>query len=201
MMSKYLTLLCLSCWLLVACDKSCAVNMSTYAFERPQPLPSFTLESAFGQPEITQDDLTNQYVVLDFFFTSCPSICPKMSQNMRRIQESLEGLQGYSLVSVSIDERRDDVQRLREYAALYGADTSTWYFLRGSREKVFGLADALKIGLSESDLPTSGGFDHSGTFLVVTPDQSVTYFVTGDGTEDNEVDDLICFLQQTLKEK
>ena len=69
-------------------------------------------------------------------------------------------------------------------------------FFRGSREEVFGLADALKIGVSESDLPTSGGFDHSGTFLVVNPDQKVTYFVTGDGTEDHEIDDLICFLQK-----
>ena len=66
---------------------------------------------------------------------------------------------------------------------------------------MFRLADALKIGVAESDLPTSGGFDHSGTFLVVTPDQKVTYFVTGDGTEDYEVDDLICFLKQALMDK
>ena len=84
---------------------------------------------------------------------------------------------------------------------MYEADTSTWSFLRGSREEVFRLADALKIGVAESDLPTSGGFDHSGTFLVVTPDQKVTYFVTGDGTEDYEVDDLICFLKQALMDK
>ena len=55
--------------------------------------------------------------------------------------------------------------------------------------------------MSESDLPSSGGFDHSGTFLVVTPDQEVTYFVTGDGTENHEVDDLICFLKQVLTDK
>ena len=148
-----------------------------------------------------QEDLANQYVVLDFFFTSCPSICPKMSANMQRIQQELKDLGGFSLVSISIDERRDTVQRLREYATLYEADTNTWSFLRGSREEVFRLADALKIGVVESDLPTSGGFDHSGTFLVVTPDGKVTYFVTGDGTEDHEVDDLICFLKQALTDK
>ena len=185
----------------LGCDKECDVEITAYQFKDPQPLPSFALESAFGQSIVTQDDLTNKYVVLDFFFTSCPSICPKMSGNMQRIQQELKGLDGFSLVSISIDERRDDVQRLREYATLYEADTSAWSFLRGSKEEVFGLADALKIGVSESDLPTSGGFDHSGTFLVVTPDQKVTYFVTGDGTEDHEVDDLICFLKKALMDK
>ena len=187
--------------MLLACDKECAVDISAYQFEQPQPLPSFTLESAFGQPTVTHQDFANQYIVLDFFFTSCPSICPKMSENMRRIQEGLEGLEGFSLLSISIDERRDNIQRLREYAALYEADTSTWSFLRGSKEKVFELADALKIGVSESDLPISGGFDHSGTFLVITPDNQVTYFVTGDGTENDEVSDLVCFLQQALMHK
>ena len=200
-MTRYVTYICLILWMLLACDKGCDVEITAYQFQDPQSLPSFTLESAFGQPIVTQDDLADQYVVLDFFFTSCPSICPKMSVNMQRIQQELKDVAGFSLVSISIDERRDDIQRLREYAALYEADTSTWSFLRGSKEEVFGLADALKIGVSESDLPSSGGFDHSGTFLVVTPDQEVTYFVTGDGTENHEVDDLICFLKQVLTDK
>ena len=200
-MTRFFPLLCLGLWMFLGCDKECDVEITAYQFKDPQPLPSFALESAFGQSIVTQNDLTNMYVVLDFFFTSCPSICPKMSGNMRRIQQEVKGLDGISLVSISIDERRDNIQRLREYAVLYEADTSTWSFLRGSREEVFRLADALKIGVAESDLPTSGGFDHSGTFLVVTPDQKVTYFVTGDGTEDHEVDDLICFLKQALMDK
>lgn len=200
-MTKFFPLLCLSLWMFTGCDKDCDVEITAYQFKDPQPLPSFALESAFGQSIITQDDLAKQYVVLDFFFTSCPSICPKMSGNMQRIQQELIGLDGFSLVSISIDERRDDIQRLREYAALYEADTNSWSFLRGSREEVFRLADALKIGVAESDLPTSGGFDHSGTFLVVTPDQKVTYFVTGDGTEDHEIDDLICYLKKALTDK
>ena len=200
-MTKYFPLIVLCLGALLACDKQCVEDMSSYQFKDPQPLPSFALESAFGQAIVAQDDLANQYVVLDFFFTSCPSICPKMSGNMQRIQQELKDLGGFSLVSISIDERRDTVQRLREYATLYEADTNTWSFLRGSREEVFRLADALKIGVVESDLPTSGGFDHSGTFLVVTPDKKVTYFVTGDGTEDHEVDDLICFLKQALTDK
>ena len=200
-MTKPFPLIVLCLGALLACDMECVEDMSSYQFKDPQPLPSFALESAFGQAIVAQEDLANQYVVLDFFFTSCPSICPKMSGNMQRIQQELKDLGGFSLVSISIDERRDTVQRLREYATLYEADTNTWSFLRGSREEVFRLADALKIGVVESDLPTSGGFDHSGTFLVVTPDQKVTYFVTGDGTEDHEVDDLICFLKQALTDK
>jgi len=200
-MTKFFPSLFLSLWMFIGCDKECDVEITAYQFKDPQPLPSFALESAFGQSIITQDDLAKQYVVLDFFFTSCPSICPKMSGNMQRIQQELKGLDGFSLVSISIDERRDNIQRLREYAALYEADTNTWSFLRGSKEEVFGLADALKIGVAESDLPTSGGFDHSGTFLVVTPDQKVTYFVTGDGTENHEIDDLICYLKKALTDK
>tara|TARA_B100000925_G_C21975086_1_gene459723 strand:- start:503 stop:1105 length:603 start_codon:yes stop_codon:yes gene_type:complete len=200
-MTKFFPSLFLSLWMFIGCDKECDVEITAYQFKDPQPLPSFALESAFGQSIITQDDLAKQYVVLDFFFTSCPSICPKMSGNMQRIQQELKGLDGFSLVSISIDERRDNIQRLREYAALYEVDTNTWSFLRGSKEEVFGLADALKIGVAESDLPTSGGFDHSGTFLVVTPDQKVTYFVTGDGTENHEIDDLICYLKKALTDK
>ncbi|MEC8033207.1 MAG: SCO family protein [Bacteroidota bacterium] len=200
-MTKFFPSLFLSLWMFIGCDKECDVEITAYQFKDPQPLPSFALESAFGQSIITQDDLAKQYVVLDFFFTSCPSICPKMSGNMQRIQQELKGLDGFSLVSISIDERRDNIQRLREYAALYEADTNTWSFLRGSKEEVFGLADALKIGVAESDLPTSGGFDHSGTFLVVTPDKKVTYFVTGDGTENHEIDDLICYLKKALTDK
>ena len=72
------------------------------------------------------------------------------------------------------------------------------FLLRGTRDEVFDLANAFKLGVSESDLPTSGGFEHSGTFLVINPDGKVSYHVKGDGSNDQEIDDLICFLKNEL---
>ena len=184
--------------LLMGCSDNCSVDMSSHSFENPQSVPNFKLESVFGKSELSNEDLYGQYVVLDFFFTKCPSICPKMSGNMKRIQQELSDLEGFSLVSISIDEKRDTRSTLREYAQRFEADTNRWSFLRGSRDDVFGFATALKMGVSESEAKLTGGFEHSGTFLVISPDGKVTYHVKGDGSEDHEIDDLICFLKSEL---
>ena len=197
-MGQNLHLLVLLFSLFQMCTDDCASDMKDNRFQNPQPIPTFQLESVFGKNVLSNQDLQGQYVVLDFFFTRCPSICPKMTANMARIQEELKGIDGFSMVSISIDEKRDSRSMLRQYAERFEADTTKWSFLRGTRDEVFDLANAFKLGVSESDLPTSGGFEHSGTFLVINPDGKVSYHVKGDGSNDQEIDDLICFLKNEL---
>lgn len=197
-MRQNLHLLVLLFSLFQMCTDDCALDMNGHRFQNPQPIPTFQLESVFGKNVLSNQDLQGQYVVLDFFFTRCPSICKKMTANMARIQKELKGIDGFSMVSISIDEKNDSRSILRQYADGVQADTTKWSFLRGTRDEVFNLANAFKLGVSESDLPTSNGFEHSGTFLVINPDGKVSYHVKGDGSNDQEIDALICFLKNEL---
>lgn len=136
--------------------------------------------------------------VVDFFFTSCPSICPKMSKQMLRIHDKYLNEDKLELVSFSIDPKRDSVGRLKEYAENLGIQSEKWHLLTGDKDQTMEIADDFfNVVIEDPDAP--GGFDHSGRFILVDPKGHIRAFVS-DGTVAEEVDAFFPKIDQLLAE-
>lgn len=116
---------------------------------------------------ITENDYMGKVFVVEFFFTTCPSICPIMTNNLVEIQEEFGQLDEFGIASFSITPEYDTPQVLKEYAEEHGITDLDWHLLTGDQEKIYELANVgFNIFAAEApDVP--GGFEHSGLFALI----------------------------------
>lgn len=146
--------------------------------------------------QVSNQSLSNQIYVTDFFFTSCPSICPKVMKQMLRIHDTFKGDKRVMLVSFTIDPKRDTPEKLKLYAKNIGADTRYWHFLHGDKDETLDLANDFFIAaLEDPDAP--GGFDHSGKIVLVDKEGHVRSFA--EGTDPDDIPGLIEDINILLK--
>ena len=134
---------------------------------------------------ITQDTFAGKVYIADFFFTSCPSICPKVKKEMLRMYEKYQSDPRIRFLSHSIDTKRDTVGRLRIYASNLGVRSDFWHFVTGRKQDIFSIANDYFVSALE-DPGAPGGFDHSGRLILVDKDRHVRAFCNG--TDSEEVD-------------
>lgn len=147
---------------------------------------------------VTKETMKDKVYVVDFFFTSCPTICPKMTKQMKRMYDYFEAHPNVAFLSHSIDTRRDSIPRLRAYAENIGInDAKQWHFVTGGKDEIFEMSDEYFIVALE-DGQAAGGFDHSGQFVIVDPEGRVRSFA--DGTNPEEVDRLMKDVEKLLEE-
>lgn len=158
-------------------------------------IPEFKFTNCDGK-RISNDDLRNNIYLADFFFISCPSICPKVKKQMLRIYEEFENDARVKLVSHTIDPKRDTPERLRKYADQLGVNTRKWMFLRGEKEEILDIAESYFVAAYE-DEEAPGGFDHSGKIILVDKSRHVRSFA--EGTEPDDVTRLIRDIHVLLK--
>ena len=131
---------------------------------------------------MTNADFKNYIYVADFFFTSCPSICPRVAKEMLKIHDAIKGDTLVKLVSFSIDPKRDTPSKLKIYANNLGIDHHRWYFLTGDKDATLELANTYFVAaLEDPDAP--GGFDHSGKIVLIDKDGHVRSFSEGTDPE------------------
>ena len=121
--------------------------------------------------------------IADFFFMSCPSICPKVKKQMLRIYDRYEDNDKIKLVSFTIDPKRDTPARLKLYANNLNVTSSKWKFLHGDKDATFELADDFFVS-AYPDPDAPGGFDHSGKLLLVDTNGHIRAFAEGTDPED-----------------
>lgn len=131
---------------------------------------------------ITNANFKDKLLVADFFFTSCPSICPKVMKEMMKIHEEIKALENVEMLSFTIDPKRDNVEKLKLYADNLGVDQLRWRFLTGDKDETFKLANTFFVPAME-DPNAPGGFDHSGKIILVDYDGHVRAFTEGTETE------------------
>ena len=129
--------------------------------------------------------LKGQVYLADFFFTSCPSICPRVMKNMLRVQEKYKGTPNFKLVSFSLDPKRDTPARMKKYAENIGADLSMWHFVHGPKDSIMTIANEDYYVPAFEDPDAPGGFDHSGKLLLIDGNGHLRGFA--EGTEDEDV--------------
>lgn len=133
---------------------------------RKKKAPDFQLVNQDGDSVSNKDYLGKVYVA-EFFFTTCPTICPIMNQNLVEVQEEFKDKEDFGIVSFSIDPKHDTPEVLKSYAENYGIDHPNWNLLTGIKDSIYGLANGgFNIYAGEdSDVP--GGFAHQGLFALV----------------------------------
>ena len=134
---------------------------------QPKKVPDFTFINQDGNT-ISNKDYDGKVYLVEFFFTTCPTICPKMSSNLVQIQDYFKGMEGFGVASITINPKIDTPEVLQQYAKNMGITHKNWHLLTGkSKDIVYDLSNKgfkLYVGKGEED---HGGFEHSGLFALV----------------------------------
>lgn len=145
-----------------------------------------TLTNQLGE-KVSLSDIHDKVLVVDFFFTRCPSICPGMTKSMRRLQDMMSSKDPKKivdtaiahLISISIDPERDSPEVLKKYADKYGVDHNRWWMLTGDKQTIydFGIHE-MKLGIIDGN-GNDTLFDHSPRFVLLDKDRVVRGYYNG----------------------
>ena len=138
---------------------------------------------------ITEKDYMNKIYVADFFFTTCPSICPKMTENMGLIQENIKTDNQVLLLSFSVTPEIDSVQQLKRYAIDKGVIDSKWNLLTGDKKEIYELARKSYLAVKSNGDGGEHDMIHTENFILVDPEKRIRGFY--DGTDTNAMDELL----------
>lgn len=159
-------------------------------------IPSFRLIDQDSNL-VTNNTFKGKIYVADFFFTSCPSICPIMTRHMKEMYDHFENEEQLMFISHSIDTKHDSVPVLKEYSGKLNIDDEKWRFVTGDKSEIYALAnDYFNVAYEDQDAP--GGYDHSGKIILVDPEGHIRSFC--DGTDPEAVDGFIRDIKNLLKE-
>ncbi len=135
-------------------------------------VPAFSFTDQNGNT-ITNEAFKDKVYIVEFFFTTCPSICPIMTENMIKIQDAFLGNPNVGIASFSIDPAHDTPQVLKEYAENKGITKPQWHLLTGEKEKIFKLAnEGFNLYVGETS-EVEGGFEHSGFFALIDQEGNI----------------------------
>lgn len=130
------------------------------------PAPKFELLNQ-NNSKISNQDYKGKVYVLEFFFTKCPSICPKMNESMLMIEKKFFGNPNFGIASITIDPDYDTPEVLKSHAELLGVQSSNWNFLTGDKAVILGLANSGFNLYAAENANVAGGFEHSGLFALI----------------------------------
>ncbi len=155
-------------------------------------IADFSLINQNGRT-VTQDDYREKIYIADFFFTTCPSICPIMTQNMAEIQEQILNQNDVLLLSHSVTPEIDTVAQLKKYALEKGVDDAKWNLVTGDKKQIYELARKSYLAVKTDG--DGGPFDmiHTENFILVDKERRIRGFY--DGTKAEEVAQLIADLE------
>jgi len=129
-------------------------------------VPSFEFTNQDGKL-ISNSFYENKVYVVEFFFTTCPTICPRMNENMVKIQNEFYAFQDFGIASFSINPKHDTPEVLKQYAKKHGATLKNWNFMTGDQDKIYELANTGFTLFAGENSDAEGGFEHSGMFALV----------------------------------
>jgi protein SCO1/2 len=147
---------------------------------------------------ISEKDMAGKIYVADFFFTTCPTICPKMKTQLLRIYDKFAEDDRVRILSHTIDPEYDGVRVLKEYAKKLNITSPRWNLLTGKKSDIYRLGEKSYMVTAQEDANEVGGFVHSGAFILVDQNRHVRGIY--DGTKEEDVNHLIEDMTLLLKE-
>lgn len=152
---------------------------------------------------ITHHDVEGKVYIADFFFTTCPSICPAKTRQLSRIQDSLRvhhllGTQ-VKIISHTVDPDHDTPAVLKQYAQNHGIDTRNWYLVTEEKEYLYRMAKQGYMATAFADADAEGGFFHTDQFVLLDGERHIRGFY--DGTDTDQVNQLWEDILELLKEQ
>ena len=169
--------------------------------------PRFELTNQVGK-QISDKDYLGKVHVIEFFFSTCPTICPKMNQNMLKIQDEFLNEKDFGIVSITINPDYDTPEVLKEHADVLGVKHPNWNFLTGDKAYIFDLANKGFNMYAGENKKAMGGFEHSGMFALVDKegnircrtDQHGNPILYYDGIDQTAVENIIEDIKKLLQE-
>ena len=158
---------------------------------------------------ITNNDYKDKIYIVEFFFTTCPTICPIMNRNMLKLEKEFGKKDDFGIASFSIDPEHDRPMVLKQYAEDYGITSLNWHMLTtNDRAKVFELSNKGLNIFSEINPEVTGGFEHQGYFALIDKkgyircrrDEHGNPIVYYQGTENDQIELLKEDIQKLLQE-
>lgn len=157
--------------------------------------PKFSLTDQDGNT-ITNESYSRKVFVVEFFFSTCTTICPIMNRNMVTIQDAFKDNPDFGIASITINPDNDSPEVLKKHAIALNATSKNWHFLTGDRTYIFDLSNKGFNLYAGQNPKISGGFEHSGLFAIVDKegnircrkDESGNPIVYYDGLEQKGID-------------
>ena len=147
---------------------------------------------------ISQKDMAGKIYVADFFFTTCPTICPTMKTQLLRIYDKFAEDDRVRILSHTIDPEYDGVRVLKEYAKKLNIKSPRWNLVTGKKSDIYRLGEKSYMVTAQEDANEVGGFVHSGAFILVDQNRHIRGIY--DGTKEEDVKHLIEDMTLLLKE-
>lgn len=158
-------------------EESRSKNVSTQVSEKaklaflningePKKVPEFSFTDQNGNI-ITNKDYEGKVYLVEFFFTTCPTICPRMNSNLIQIQNNFEGIDNFGVASFTINPNYDTPEVLKAYAEKYGITNPNWHLMTGEQNAIYKLANEGFNLYTAEDESVEGGFEHSGNFALI----------------------------------
>lgn len=150
--------------------KTDAENQSDLVFleinNERKKVPNFSFTNQDGKT-ITNKDYLGKVYVIEFFFTTCPTICPRMNRNLVEIQNKFQEFENFGVASFTINPDYDTPEILKVYATSYGITNPNWHLMTGNQEEIYKLANEGFNLYTAQDVEVEGGFEHSGNFALI----------------------------------
>lgn len=164
------------------------VDSTLHDTKKYHTIADFELLNQNGK-KITQKDYENKIYIADFFFTTCPSICPIMTKNMAEIQGNILNDDDVLLLSHSVTPQIDTVAQLKKYALEKGVIDTKWNLVTGDKKQIYELAR--KSYLAVKNDGDGGPFDmiHTENFILVDKERRIRGFY--DGTDNEDIEKLL----------
>lgn len=140
---------------------------------------NISLTNQLGK-KVSLDSLKGKILVVNFFFTKCPTICPGLARSMKRLQDSYSNSKDsiVQFISVSIDPERDSVPRLRDFANRYTVNHDSWWFVTGNKREIYDFA-IKEIKANVADVGADTAFPHTENFFLLDRDRVVRGWYNG----------------------
>ena len=160
-------------------------------------LSSFNFLNQDGR-KLNKNDWDNKILVADFFFTHCPSICPKMTVSLKEVNDYFDKEKFVQIASFTVDPERDSNTQLKKYCTLFDLNTNHWNLITGSKKDIYKLArNGFKIVATDGD----GGpddFIHSDKIVLIDPQKNIRGYYNG--TSPDEIKQLITDIKKLENE-
>ena len=165
------------------------VDESIQFVKKYHTIAPFTMTNQNGQT-ITEKDYENKVYVADFFFTTCPSICPIMTKNMFSLQEKLKTkYPEVKLLSYSVTPEIDTIEQLKRYAIENKVDDKIWNLVTGDKKEIYTLARKSYLVVQNDGNGAPHDMIHTENFVLIDKENRIRGYY--DGTDINEMDRLI----------
>ncbi len=128
--------------------------------------PKFELINQ-NNKKISNENYNGKVYVLEFFFSTCPTICPIMNRNMVSIQNEFFGNPNFGIASITINPENDTSEVLKKHASELGANSVNWHFLTGDKKYIYEISNKGFNIFAGENSKVNGGFEHSGLFALI----------------------------------